>query len=928
MPGRVAIPHMRQPIKDESDRNDDPDGPLSDDSDTSSSNQTHRNARSDAPALSEHTTGTEPLLREVRVHPSLVATGASNSEGNFFHTSFQDIGKKLKDFNDTLGELQQLGVSHDVQLLPELVLVGDQSAGKSSLMSGLANLDLPRSEGTCTRCPLHIRVSRNNTWSCRVWLRKAYVYQPPPDRPICEKDVTPQDPFFPWRQLPASTVVEFKSMQDKSEIEDVLRWAQIAILNDNKNHTLFVPGSGPIALNTPIATAAEETLAKFSPNVVALEIKGPDLPDLSFYDMPGIFQNPADDRDDYLVHVVRNLSSDYMSHPSAIVICSMPMNSDAENSSTFRLTRRLKASSRTIGVLTKADLLPEGGNHDQWLAIMKGEAHTAGLGYFITSRPQGLDLDALKAWEECIFEARTTQHWPSSFHQFTERCGVERLKDFLSVRLGEEFAKSLPKIKQKLENHLEKINKELSILPELPDNVELKVRTGLMSFADSARFQLDKFIRHFNKLPRSFRNCLLEIKPKFTLRDRTDIPVLEISDDESDAVSVMTNNTTPTAKRHATFGATPSKRMRMETSTGMSTGGSTGGGAPHSNGINTEGANGARASASLPPPSSARGSILQEPFTEFRKIGHGFRTLRQVRQEMQAKTKAGMPDRVSDEVYFDMVKEAITPWDRPTMALMTQAMRELQSLLETTLGTALAGLKKRSIYQEAKKYVRKCLEEHCKETEAALMQLYEDERERLLTFNDEAFKEYCDSEQVILTRFRHKMRLESAGLPSRPLGEWSDFTDEKRSQDVKRREAEVSKIGPDQFAREIEVISYVRAYYRLAALRFADAVSQRILCRMIPAIRMKLPDYLEESLGLRGPDTQAVYERLMAEDDKTAKKREMLKRERNKFTKALASIELLETGAGSGDVEMLDESTQPLSRIMDADHQDDDLGET
>jgi GTPase SAR1 family protein len=365
---------------------------------------------------------------------------STQEEDSFFHSSFKDIGKKLKACNDTLGELQQLGVSHDVQL-PELVLVGDQSAGKSSLMSGLAHLDLPRSEGACTRCPLHIRVSRNTEWSCRVWLRKEYIYSPPIGRQILDTDVTQQDPFFPWTKKQSGDIHEFKTMHDNSEIEEVLRWAQIAILNDHRMPELYVPGSGSIAMNTAIAKAAEETLAKFSPNIVALEIKGPELPDLSFYDMPGIFQNPADARDDYLVSVVRNLSQTYIQHPSAIIMVSMPMNTDPENSSTFGLTRKLGASNRTIGVLTKADLLPADGNHDQWLSIMKGESHQTGLGYFITSRPQGKDLEDLKKWEELVFDEHSFNTWPSEFHDFEERCGVERLKVFLSERLGEEFAK-------------------------------------------------------------------------------------------------------------------------------------------------------------------------------------------------------------------------------------------------------------------------------------------------------------------------------------------------------------------------------------------------------------------------------------------------------------------------------------------------------
>lgn len=368
-----------------------------------------------------------------------IGSPPTNAETFSFHDSFQVLGRDLKACVDTLGELQGLGVSHDVPL-PDLVLVGDQSAGKSSVMSGLANLDVPRSDGTCTRCPLHIRVSRNSEWSCRVSLSKDYQYRPPQNRPITEADVTEHDPFFPWKKLPTTQVHEFKTVNDRAHIEDVLRWAQVAILNDDKPHDLFIPGTGANTTGS-IEQAAEETSAKFSPNVVSLEIKGPELPNLSFYDMPGMFQNPADARDDYLVSVVRNLSRSYIDRPAAIIMCSMPMNSDAENSFTFGLIRRLGATNRTIGVLTKADLLPQHGGHDQWLSIMNKRAHVTGLGYFITSRPSGKELEELKQWEETIFENHQYDQWPEAFYGFSERCGVEKLKLFLSEMLGKAFSK-------------------------------------------------------------------------------------------------------------------------------------------------------------------------------------------------------------------------------------------------------------------------------------------------------------------------------------------------------------------------------------------------------------------------------------------------------------------------------------------------------
>ncbi|KAG5975739.1 hypothetical protein E4U58_000079 [Claviceps cyperi] len=860
-----------------------------------------RYGRSDAPPPSERSTEPGPLLREIRsrapVHDQSAASLVHNPGESFFNISFQDIGKRVKACNDTLGELQHLGVSHAVQL-PELVLVGDQSAGKSSLMSGLANLDLPRSEGTCTRCPLHIRVSENSDWSCRVSIRKEYSYQPPLDRSINETDVTDEDPFFPWRKREPTATHEFKTMHDKSQIEEVLRWAQIAILNDDKHHSLFIPGSGAIAVNTPVTEAAETTTAKFSPNIVSLEIKGPNLPDLSFYDMPGIFQNPADERDDYLVNVVRNLSRAYIEHPSAIIICAMPMNSDAENSSTFGLTRRLRASSRTIGVLTKADLLPEGGNHDQWLAVMKQQTHTTGLGYFITSRPQGKDLVELKRWEEHIFEDHSIGSWPSTFYEFSDRCGIEKLKSFLSERLGEAFIKGLPEIKSKLKQHFDNVQSHLEALPELPENVELEIQTGLMRFADTSRTRLDEFTRHFNTLPHNFRDCLLAIKPKFTLKDQSDFPVHDISDgDESDNASVATTHTTatatPTAKRRSTAAAmTPSKRPRVDASMNGVTSLMTNG-----RGVNPEEQSGLNSRGGVAVPIRTPKFVLPDPFAKFTDIGRGFRTLRQVREEIQAKTTSGMPDRTSDEVYKDLVTESVRPWKEPMDVFITRAMRDLLQSLESVLNKSLESLKKRSIYKEAKKHLRSCLEEHKREIQRDLVLLYEDEMERLLTFNNDAFMQYKDEELLELTRFRHYMRLKAIGPDPGKYIPGDQLSEDKRAQDMKRREAEVAKIGRDHFAREIEVVAYVRGYYRLAALRFADTVSQRIICRMIPSIRRQLPFYMEEKLGIRRPDAANVYVRLMEEDDTTALTRETLKVEKDKFEKALASIGALETGA-------------------------------
>ncbi|KAJ5459489.1 hypothetical protein N7530_011433 [Penicillium desertorum] len=54
-----------------------------------------------------------------------------------------------------IDELQALGLSSTVNL-PELVVVGDQSAGKSSVLQAITEVSFPVKDGTCTRFPIQI----------------------------------------------------------------------------------------------------------------------------------------------------------------------------------------------------------------------------------------------------------------------------------------------------------------------------------------------------------------------------------------------------------------------------------------------------------------------------------------------------------------------------------------------------------------------------------------------------------------------------------------------------------------------------------------------------------------------------------------------------------------------------------------------------
>lgn len=332
------------------------------------------------------------------------------------------VGAKVKVLVDAINDLRQFGLDHVVQL-PELVLVGDQSAGKSSLMSALTEVQLPKGQGICTKCPANIKTGPADTWTCKISLQQYFRYENSRGRGIDSRSVTKKQPFPPWVEQELE-VKEFVTIEDKSQLEDAIKWAQIALLNHDQDFTLFIPGSGKRAQGS-FERERDEAEAKFSPNLIFVEISGPGLPTLSFYDLPGIFQVASDPKNQYVCKVIENLAIKYIKRPNALIIWTLAMKSDPSTSSTGKVIQDCKASSRCIGVLTNPDHVAV--RHVEYEKILQGKAHVVGHGYFVTKQPgedfdlQGPDYHAQARQEESHF-FDSEYLWTGDWKEFRPRC--------------------------------------------------------------------------------------------------------------------------------------------------------------------------------------------------------------------------------------------------------------------------------------------------------------------------------------------------------------------------------------------------------------------------------------------------------------------------------------------------------------------------
>jgi hypothetical protein len=200
------------------------------------------------------------------------------------------LGGKSRQLIQVVRKLANLNIDATIPSLPKVVVVGDQSAGKSSLVEGICDISLPRDQGTCTRVPIQITTT-SSTWGNQQWTAKISLHFTHSFRPK-ERGM-----YTKWVELGTMETFHFATIYDKGDLDVTLRRAQLSLLNPIANPEIFV--------NMDASKIADHKLQiGFSPNVISLEIAAPNLPELSFYDLPGAINTTPNEEDNFLVGFV------------------------------------------------------------------------------------------------------------------------------------------------------------------------------------------------------------------------------------------------------------------------------------------------------------------------------------------------------------------------------------------------------------------------------------------------------------------------------------------------------------------------------------------------------------------------------------------------------------------------------------------------
>ena len=273
--------------------------------------------------------------------------------------------------------------------LPQIVVIGSQSAGKSSVLESLVGRDfLPRGSGVVTRRPLILQL------------------------------VHTQGDGEDWAQFMHKPAVRFTDFgQVRAEI--------VA-------ETERVTGRNKGISRMPI------NLKVFSKNVV----------DLTLVDLPGITRVPMGDQPADIEEQIRAMCLEYITQSNTIILAVTPGNVDLSTSDAIQLARRADpAGQRTIGVITKLDLMDRGTDAYDVLA---GHTIPLKLGYIgVVCRSQH-DIDSARPVADALAAERHFFESHPRYAALADRCGTQYLAKTLNAVFLRHIRATLPDLKQRV----------------------------------------------------------------------------------------------------------------------------------------------------------------------------------------------------------------------------------------------------------------------------------------------------------------------------------------------------------------------------------------------------------------------------------------------------------------------------------------------
>nr|XP_020459037.1 dynamin-3 isoform X2 [Monopterus albus] len=324
----------------------------------------------------------------------------------------EDLIPLVNRLQDALSSVGQSCSLH----LPQIAVVGGQSAGKSSVLENFVGRDfLPRGSGIVTRRPLILQLLSANTEYGEFLHCKG------------------------------------KKFADFDEIRQEIEAETCRLIGSNK-------GISAVPINLRI----------YSPHVL----------NLTLVDLPGITKVPVGDQPPDIEYQIRDMIMQFICRENCLILAVTPANTDLANSDALKLAKDVDPQGqRTIGVITKLDLMDRGTDARE---ILENRLLPLRRGYVGVVNRSQKDIDGKKDIKVALLAEKKFFLSHPAYKHMDERMGTPYLQRILNQQLTNHIRDTLPAFQSSLQSELLALNKEAELYRQYsPDDPVRRTKTLL-----------------------------------------------------------------------------------------------------------------------------------------------------------------------------------------------------------------------------------------------------------------------------------------------------------------------------------------------------------------------------------------------------------------------------------------------------------------
>ncbi|PAA89112.1 hypothetical protein BOX15_Mlig006354g1 [Macrostomum lignano] len=356
-----------------------------------------------SPAMKAH-----PMISDVhRVEPPSLEYQARIAEMN--SALAKAYAEQIKPCLDQISKLRGLGFAKELKL-PSIVVIGDQSSGKSSVLETISGVSFPRGNGVVTLCPLQLSMrSSDKKWRGTV------------------------------RYFDAQGKEVHWDIDSPDDVENAIQNAQMRITGHKK---------------------------AISKNIIEMTLEAPDLPNLTLVDLPGIARySHSDGGSVNLYKLTTDIIKEYIQREETIILTVIPLSADTATMEALQLAKDVDPYGlRTIGVLTFPDLVNKGAEEEK-LQIARNITFPLSKGYITVKCRNQEDIKSRKSLREAkVDEMRFFSNDPFFSQLDPSQRGTDTLAKRLSTELLTLIKKFIPEVIKDVQVVRERLTQQLEEL--------------------------------------------------------------------------------------------------------------------------------------------------------------------------------------------------------------------------------------------------------------------------------------------------------------------------------------------------------------------------------------------------------------------------------------------------------------------------------